>query len=61
MGSHASYKTVALLGERILLKSTKYSKHKMLKMLLLLDTHQNSICLDTCRQSIASSQATILM
>lgn len=39
----------------------------MLKMLLLLDTHQNSIWLflvlylDTSSQSIASSQATILM
>lgn len=60
MGSHANYKTVTLLGERIQLRSTKYSKHKMLKMLLLLDTRQNSICLDTYRQSIANSQATIL-
>lgn len=39
----------------------------MLKMLLLLDTHQNSIWLflvsylDASSQSIASSQATILM
>lgn len=29
MGSHANHKTVTLLGERIWLKSTKYSKQNV--------------------------------
>lgn len=44
MSSHANYKTITLLGEGIQFKSTKYSKRKTLKILLLLDTCQNSIC-----------------
>lgn len=29
LGSHANYKTVTLLGERIWLKGTKYSKQNV--------------------------------